>query len=119
MKRKCMICGFPLQGRIDKKFCSDNCRNRYHNSMNTYESMYIRNVNYILRKNRKILLELNKNGVLNIEKSNLTCAGFNFNFITSLHDNSNGSPSYFCYEQGYSANQDGTVTLLIDKTLHI
>ena len=32
-KRNCLECKDPVKGRIDKKFCSDYCRNAYNNSV--------------------------------------------------------------------------------------
>ena len=29
-ERKCLYCGEPLIGRVDKKFCCDSCRNSYN-----------------------------------------------------------------------------------------
>ena len=32
--RECLECGEPLKGRVDKKFCSDYCRNSHNNKVN-------------------------------------------------------------------------------------
>ena len=34
MDKLCLECGDKLFGRIDKKFCSDACRNAYNNKIN-------------------------------------------------------------------------------------
>ena len=34
MKKNCLECGEAFNGRIDKKFCSDYCRNTYNNKIN-------------------------------------------------------------------------------------
>jgi hypothetical protein len=72
-------------------------------------------VNYILRKNRRILLELNQKGIENISKSFLMQAGFDFNFITSIYHNKNGEKYLFCYEIGYKDNHDGLFTIVEKK----
>ena len=46
-------------GRIDKKFCSDACRNAYNNKQNKDQTNLMRNINNKLRKNFKILSEQN------------------------------------------------------------
>ena len=33
-KRECLECREPVKGRVDKKFCSDYCRNAYNNNVN-------------------------------------------------------------------------------------
>lgn len=58
-ERKCLTCGEVLFGRADKKFCNDNCRGIYNNKKNKMGDDYFRKVNSILRKNRRILEEMN------------------------------------------------------------
>jgi len=70
-------------------------------------------VNYILRKNRRILLELNRKGIENISRSILIQAGFDFNFITNICNNKDGTV-FFCYEKGYMGDDDG-IFILMDK----
>ena len=43
-KKQCLECGNELMGRIDKKFCSDGCRNAYHNKVNPATKNLIRNI---------------------------------------------------------------------------
>ena len=58
-ERKCLECNEKLVGRIDKKFCSDFCRNNYNNNINKDNTNLIRNTNHRLRKNWRILEALN------------------------------------------------------------
>ncbi|WP_315824342.1 hypothetical protein [Paraflavitalea speifideaquila] len=60
--RNCPACGKPVKGRADKRFCDDYCRNNYNNQLNSDSVNYVRNVNNILRRNRRILEET-MNGV--------------------------------------------------------
>ena len=57
-KRKCLECEETFNGRADKKFCSDLCRNAYNNKLNSDQVNYVRNINNILRKNRRIIEDL-------------------------------------------------------------
>ncbi|MBN2521295.1 MAG: hypothetical protein JXB17_12355, partial [Bacteroidales bacterium] len=61
-KKLCTECGEPIHGRSDKKFCCDQCRNIFNNRLNSNLNNYMRNINNVLRKNRRILAELNPNG---------------------------------------------------------
>ena len=56
-KRTCPECGEIIKGRIDKKFCSDMCRNAFNNKVNSDTTNYVRNINNILRRNRRVLEE--------------------------------------------------------------
>lgn len=112
MNRKCLVCGMILLGRIDKKFCSDQCRNRYHNSLSIPEFRFIRQVHYKLRKNRRIMMEFTQSGQHRITDSILSYAGFDFDYMTSMTSSDGDFPCFFCYEQGYIRTPDGNVTLI-------
>jgi len=47
MQKACLECGDNIVGRIDKKFCSDGCRNAYNNKVNKDSKNLIRNTNNI------------------------------------------------------------------------
>lgn len=100
-KRACPECGEPIKGRADKKFCSDLCRNSYNNKLNADTTNYVRNVNNILRRNRRIMEELNPQGKISVPKSKLSAKGFDFGFFTNTYKNKDGEMYYFCYEYGY------------------
>ena len=110
--RKCPECERPVHGRVDKKFCSDACRNAYNNRANAATTNYVRNVNNILGKNRRILLELNPEGKKKTHKDKLLKKGFDFDFHTSIYTTKAGDVYHFCYEQGYLMLDDGFVLLV-------
>lgn len=99
--RKCLDCGEPIKGRADKKFCSDLCRNNYNNHLNSDSVSIVRNINNALRKNRRILEELNPEGKVKTHKSKLLEKGFDFNYFTSIYKTRTGSVYHFCYDLGY------------------
>lgn len=101
MDKKCLDCGEAIKGRADKKFCSDQCRNNYNNRLNSDANNYVRNVNNILRKNRRVLSELNKDGKTKIHRDKLVQAGFNFGYYTSQTTTWKGDTYLYCYEEGY------------------
>lgn len=101
MEKTCLDCGEPLKGRTDKKFCSDQCRNSYNNRLNTEATNLVRNVNAILRKNRRILTELNPAEKTTVHKDKLVNRGFNFSYFTSIYVTQKGHTYKFCYEYGY------------------
>jgi predicted nucleic acid-binding Zn ribbon protein len=111
MKRKCLECGDILTGRIDQKFCSDQCRNTYNNQLNRDENAYMRNVSRQLRKNRRILKELHNGVSHTVEKHILLSRGFSFNYFTSLSRNGQGETCYYCFEQGYRETDDGRILI--------
>ncbi len=100
-KRSCLECGEKISGRQDKKFCSDSCRNSYNNRMNSDTNNFVRNVNNILRKNRRILAELNPRGKAKVHRDKLLEQGFKFSYYTNVYRTKAGKEYRFCYEQGY------------------
>lgn len=100
-KKVCLECGEPVKGRVDKKFCSDACRNTYNNQVNKDSVNLIRNTNNQLRKNWRILEELNPTEKCTVPKKQLLNKGFDFNLFTTLLKTKAGDIYYFCYNQGY------------------
>jgi len=99
--RKCLECSDKVMGRIDKKFCSDYCRNSYNNKVDKESKNLIRNTNNRLRKNYKIISELNITGKTKVTRRKLFDKGFDFNFFTSIYKTKTGNVYYYLYDQGY------------------
>ena len=110
--RSCLECGRPFQGRADKKFCTDACRNAYNNRQKAPRTNTIRKVNNILSKNRRILEEMNPEGKTKSHKDKLLREGFDFNYFTSTYKNKAGDEYRFCYEQGYLETGGGFLLLV-------
>jgi len=114
-EKVCLDCGTPIRGRADKKFCSDACRNAYHNKHTSDTNNLMRNVNYTLRKNRHILADLNPHGKARVSREQLSRKGFSFSYITNIYQTKSGKTYYFCYDQGYLLGDDDYFTLVIKK----
>src|SRR4051812_3798742 len=115
-EKKCIACNKTLKGRIDKKFCDDFCRNSYNNRLNSDINGYVRNINNILRKNRRILEQtvVAAEETVKITKSKMQEKGFQFKYFTHVYTNKKGNNYYFCYEFGYLA-LDGDWLLLVKR----
>lgn len=101
MEKQCLECGDKIVGRVDKKFCSDGCRNAYNNNVNKDSKNLIRNTNNRLRKNYRVLETLNPDQKTKISRAKLVEAGFDFNYFTSIYKTKAGTIYYFVYDQGY------------------
>lgn len=111
-KRLCPECGEPIKGRIDKKFCSDLCRNAFNNRANSDSNNYVRNTNNILRRNRRIIEENLRGDTGTISKQKLSDKGFNFNFYTNQLLTGNRNIYFFCYEFGYRFLENDQVMIV-------
>lgn len=112
-EKVCLECGGKISGRADKKFCSDQCRVTYNNKLNRDETAYMNNVTNILRKNRRVLLELNTNGKTKVNRDKLNDKGFDFNYFTSQYKTKDGAVYNFCYEQGYLPLENNWYLLVV------
>ena len=114
-EKVCLECGTKIIGRADKKFCSDQCRVAYNNRLNSDETNFMRNVNNVLRKNRRILVELNTTGKSRVSRDKLHEKGFDFGLFTSTYITKEGSVYYYCYEQGYLQVDKNWYLLVVKK----
>ncbi|UXX81236.1 hypothetical protein N7E81_09020 [Reichenbachiella carrageenanivorans] len=114
-QRQCPECERPIFGRADKKFCSDACRNAFNNRMNSDTTNFVRNVNNTLRKNRRILLDLQTLGKAKIHRDKLLKAGFDFDFFTNTYETKIGEIYKYCYDQGYLILDDGYLMLTVKQ----
>ena len=116
MRKKCLECSDAFNGRADKKFCSANCRSSYNNRLNSDATNFVRTVNNMLRKNRRILASLNPKGKTKISQDKLLERGFKFSYFTNIYRTKTGNVYYFCYDQGYLRLKDGTCTLVVRQS---
>ncbi|GAA3760633.1 hypothetical protein [Flavobacterium ginsengiterrae] len=114
--RTCLECSEKLVGREDKKFCSDGCRNAYNNKINKDSNNYMRNVNNKLRKNYRILSELNVEGKSKATRDKMINKGFDFDFFTNILQTKTGNTYYFLYDQGYRS-LDNDYYMLVKKEI--
>ena len=66
----------------------------------------MRNINNKLRKNYRILSDLNPEGKGKTTRTKLQSKGFDFEFFTSILTTKTGNTYYFLYDQGYRILED-------------
>jgi len=112
-ERICAACGTALLGRIDKKFCSDQCRSTHNNRLNSESNKYVREINNVLRKNRRILDSLNPGGKVKVSAACLKEKGFDFRYHTATSRSRDGGVFFYCYEQGYASIEKNYFLLVL------
>lgn len=113
--RTCEECSQKLLGRKDQKFCSDLCRNAFNNRLNEDSNKYVRRINGILRKNRRILEKLNPTGKNSVDGITLAEEGFNFHYYTNIYKTQKGGEYFFCYEFGYRKIENDQYFLVVKQ----
>lgn len=114
MERTCLECGDKIQGRSDKKFCNDYCRNSYNNNLNRDSKKIIRNVNNRLRRNYHILSSLNPGDKTTVARSKMIARGFDFEHVTTVYTTKKGSVYRFVYDLGY-LELDNEVIMIVRR----
>jgi len=109
--RLCIECGKALIGRSDKKFCSEMCRNSFHNKRNRGESV-IQVTNRILLKNYRILHGFLAGNEREITIIRAKSEGFDFNLFTSVEFSASGEPCFYCYDTGYVILSDCRIKIV-------
>lgn len=115
MARTCLECDAKISGRADKRFCSDYCRNVYNNRLNRDDRSLMRNVHNRLRKNYRILEELNPNGKTTIQRNTMLNKDFDFTYITEVYTTKKGTQYFFVYDQGYLILDDPDKIVLVKR----
>jgi hypothetical protein len=72
----------------------------------------MRNINNILRKNRRILAKLNPKGKAKISREQLEKEGFRFSYFTNIYATRSGNEYFFCYDQGYLELENNMLALV-------
>lgn len=80
--RKCLECGREIYGRLDKKFCDENCKNRYHNQHYHSSSRLRDRIFTDLSTNHRILENLLKMGLTSVNLYDVQALGFKPSLVT-------------------------------------
>jgi hypothetical protein len=97
----CLECGRPMVGRNDKKYCDDYCRSAYHNRKYRGMNKDMREINSILRHNRKVLERLRAEKGSLVSREQLSNEGFDFRYMTDMKRKDSDTVYRFCYDYGY------------------
>ncbi|MDX1629447.1 MAG: hypothetical protein R3345_12150 [Fulvivirga sp.] len=98
----CLQCGKTLSGRIDKKFCDEYCRNTYNNRNKRSDEKYIRKVNSIIRRNRRILKSLCPIGKATVRKEVMDAMGYDYKYFSGIIQPKKDQVYYICYDYAFS-----------------
>lgn len=117
-EKVCLECGKPVKGRKDKKFCNDYCRNNFNNNLKSEQNNYVRRINSILSKNRKILFETipENEDKTTTTRERLLQEGYNFKYFTHQYTTKRGDVYNLIYDLGIlSIEQDKILIVKRDK----
>jgi len=99
-KLECQYCGEAMLGRSDKKFCGDLYRSSFHQENRKKNHPIIPEVNKRIRKNYKILCDINPEDKAKAHRDTLLKAGYDFSYLTNVLTTKTGKTYHFCYDKG-------------------
>ena len=118
--KACLNCQRQIKGRSDKKFCNDYCRNSYNNLQRSEgESLaYIKHINRLLHRNRRLLSELlhtSGQSITRINREELSARGFSFQYFTHQFTTRQAKTYFYCYDLGYLQLDDGLILVVREQ----
>ena len=116
---RCLSCNRLVEGRRGKKYCDTFCKAQFHNLKNQGErSLYCR-TNNILRRNHKILDNLQRLGRQKVRRKELVRLGYRLDFHTHSMERKDSEVYYFCYNKGYRQVEEDWLELIPDESLRL
>ena len=83
----CQKCDTPFTGRANRQYCSTACKSAVNNERQLVKTKELIDTNKILRRNRRILMDLfDLFGSQPFERALLDRKGFDANYLTSAED---------------------------------
>lgn len=115
MAEDCKYCQKPLKGRVDKKFCDDQCKSAFHNQNHNSKEAYIKSINKQLRANRNALRKACPAGKATVRMDFLITLGMDFKHLTHTWKSKGDITYYFCYDYGYTFAIEPEKVLIIQQ----
>ena len=115
-KSTCILCGKPIVGRTDKKYCSTFCKNTYNYNKRSKTKSATQVIDAILHKNREILdviMGPNRKK-MKIEKRELIQMGFQSEYLTGFYYNSQGKMYRYVYDFAWM-EFTGSIVMIVKK----
>lgn len=118
---KCLECGETISyGRPDKKFCSEECKNKHHNLQSRISKTLKKKVLSVLEKNYEVLEHLIHSGVDAVWLSEVLAMGFQPEYFTS-YKKIGKRGHYKCFDIGYvmTANRISSISKIQNLSLSL
>jgi len=98
----CLQCGKPVHGRAGKKFCSEKCKNEWHNITTKRSRLARGRIITALSHNHSLLEKAVREGMLSIDLMTLENMGFRPDYMTGYTPGRNGAAGTCrCFDISY------------------
>jgi hypothetical protein len=115
MKKNCLQCETPFQGREDKRFCSAACKNKHFNILRKTTNDTTSEIDAYLHRNHQILATLmGEERKVTLDKLVLVRTGFKFEYMTGIYFNKENKMYRLVYDFAWMDFYDQKI-LIIQK----
>lgn len=112
--RTCPVCKIAVEGRKDKRYCSEKCRTADNSTKRKERDYAVTLTLQVLRHNRSILKRLSPRGKTILRKEVLDELGFDPTVFSSIFINQKNQIYYLCCDYGFlPIHENGTLKALI------
>tara|TARA_B100000678_G_C18181897_1_gene491540 strand:+ start:1080 stop:1439 length:360 start_codon:yes stop_codon:yes gene_type:complete len=113
MEKVCIECDKTFEGRMNQKFCTQKCKNAYHNARNREKESVVIQTNKILHRNWNVLqkmYEVYRSKPVQIEI--LEANGYKPKYHTHTHNSPVGEKYQMVYDYGIKNYYDNQVQIV-------
>lgn len=110
----CQSCSKEFEGRSNKKFCSNECKNKHHNAAHREKQEVITDINKILHRNWTTLHHLY--GIYRsapISMNIVEAYGFNKKYFTHVQNSPIGEKYTMAYDVGFKNHIDNQIQIVV------
>jgi hypothetical protein len=110
---KCKYCNQKITGRIDKVFCSLDCKNKHNYLQRRDTRSATKVIDGFLHRNREILATLIGAGTkYTVDKAVLDQTGFKYDYHTSHYTNKEGKVYWIVYDLAWMTFSDQKILIV-------
>ena len=116
MKKNCLQCETPFQGREDKRFCCTACKNTHFNAQRKLTKKATKEIDGYLHRNREILATLMGDSKKEtFDRLVVVRTGFKFQYMTGIHFNADNKMYHFVYDYAWMEFSDQKIMIVQKK----
>jgi hypothetical protein len=116
MKKDCLYCKTPFQGREDKRFCSMACKNKHFNVLRKTTKDATKEIDAYLHRNHQILATLmGEARKETFDRLILVRSGFKFEYMTGLYFNAENKIYHLVYDYAWMEFSDQKILIVQKK----
>jgi hypothetical protein len=117
MAKKCVHCKKTIAGRVDKIYCSLECKNTYSYAQRQNTKSVTKTIDGFLHRNREILeMLMGQSKKETFDRLVLKRTGFKFDYFTGIYVNKDNKTYHLVYDYAWMAFSDQKILVVKKST---